>query len=333
MTMTLRAATLAMAFLACTSSKPSAKNGAALVLVEDVAMSGGMNRFDYQDIDSPRDHLIIAHMGDNAVEIVSLSNGAAVARATSIDTPRGVVVANDVKKIFITAMPNQLVVLDSESLIELTRVTTGAGPDGVAWDSVHSIVGVSDQHDGALSLIAKAGSGQRTQIKLGSETGNVVFDPKRSQFWITAAGAANELVSVDPLTSAVVVRVALGGCQGAHGLRLHPDGASAFIACEGNSLLARVDLSTHAVETVRVGDGPDVLAIDAGLGWLYVAAESGDLHVFDLNQPGLVRINEQHIADGAHSVSVDAATHRVFFPLSVGLQGKPSLRIMRPAGL
>jgi hypothetical protein len=42
----------------------------------------------------------------------------------------------------------------------------------------------------------------------------------------------------------------LPGCIGAHGLRVHPDGASALIACEGNAVLARVDLDgAHAVAT------------------------------------------------------------------------------------
>jgi hypothetical protein len=106
-----------------------------------------------------------------------------------------------------------------------------------------------------------------------------------------------------------------------------------LIACESNNVLARVDLGgTHAVTTGPAGNGPDVLSIDPGLGWLYVAAESGDLTVFDIRQPGVVLVGHDNPGPNAHSVAVDPATHRVFFPLRAGPSGAPVLRIMRPLG-
>src|SRR5262249_8334860 len=150
--------------------------------------------------------------------------------------------------------------------------------------------GVSDQGDGALSLIAKAGRGARTQVKLGSETGNVVYDTARKQFWITVVRDAppDQLVEVDPASAKGTTSIALPGCRGAHGLRIHPDDKSAFIACEDNDTLARVELDgKHAIATGATGKDPDVLSVDAGQGWLYVAAESGDLTVFDLAKPGV----------------------------------------------
>src|SRR6185369_880778 len=173
-------------------------------------------------------------------------------------------------------------------------------------------------------------SGRRTQVRLGDETGNVVFDRTRGWFWITVVTSRrpDQLVAVDPTTAKVVSRMGLPGCSGAHGLRLHPDSQSAFVACESNDVLARVELGgAHAVATAPTGAGPDVLALDPGLGWLYVAAESGDLTIFDLNAPGLVAIDREHPGDDAHSVAVDPATHRVFFPLMKGPNGTPVLRI------
>src|SRR5205814_9085861 len=142
--------------------------------------------------------------------------------------------------------------------------------------------------DGARSLMAGAGSGARMQVALGTETGNVVYDAGRGRFWITVvrANPPDQLVAVDPVAAKVTARIDLPGCDGAHGLRLHPDGQSAFIACEGNDTLARVDLGgAHALATAATGAGPDVLALDPGLGWIYVAAEGADLTVVHLGQP------------------------------------------------
>ena len=306
-----------------------------LVLVEDVDLPGNATRFDYQDIDTGRGYLVVAHMNDGTVLIVDLRDGSVLKELSGIPTARGVAAADEVGRIFVTSSPNQLVLIDNMSLTEAGRVATGNAPDGVGWDPIHKTVGVSDQGDGALSLIADAGSGTRTQVPLGLETGNVVFDAVRGLFWITvvAANPPDQLVAVDPVAATVTIRIDIPGCTGAHGLRLHPDGQSTFVACEGNYVLARVDLTgAHSVVTAPTGNGPDVLSIDPGLGWLYVAAESGDLAVFDIGMPGVALIGHDSPGNNSHSVAVDPNTHRVFFPLMSGPNGTPVLRIMRPAG-
>ena len=305
------------------------------MLVADVDLPGKSNRFDYQDIDPARGTLVIAHMNDAAVVVVDLKDGSLKKLLPNIPTARGVVAADDVGRIFVTSSPNKLVIIDNTSLAEVSRVATGSAPDGVAWDPIHKVVGVSDQGDGAISLIPNAGMGTRVQVKLGTTTGNVVFDAPRAQFWITVemASPPDQLVAIAPVTGAVASRIGLPGCAAAHGLRIHPDGQSALIACEGNSMVARVELGgAHAIVTAQAGDGPDVLGIDPGQRWLYVAAESGNLTVFDIGRPGLVAIDHEHPGDNAHSVSVDPLTHRVFFPLMVGPKGTPVLRIMKPSG-
>jgi DNA-binding beta-propeller fold protein YncE len=304
-----------------------------LVRVSDVKLPGRATRFDYQDIDPVQGHLVVAHMNDGAVVVTKLSDGSVVKELKGIPTARGIAVADDAGIIFVTSSPNQLVLIDNQALTEIKRVTTGKWPDGVGWDPKDKVVGVSDQGDGAISLIADAGSGERTQTKLGVETGNVIYDGARGVFWITVVMASppDQLVAIDPTSGAIAERIGLPGCKGAHGLRLHPNGESALIACENNDTLARVDLGgNHAIATHKAGAGPDVLSIDPGLGWLYVAAESGDLTVFDINKPGVVLLGHGHPGANSHSVAVDPATHRVFFPLMKGPNGTPLLRIMKP---
>ena len=338
----LGAALLAwLALPACSGCGPgaaAARLGAGpnlpLALVADVALPGGATRFDYQALDAAHDHLVVAHMRDASVLVIDVRDGSVVKWLRDIPTPRGVAVASDVGRIFVTSSPAALVVLDAGSLAELARVATGQGPDGVAYDPHERIVAVSDQRDGAVSLIADAGSGARTQVALGAETGNVVFDAQRRVFWAAVVGpsAPDRLVAIDPRTASIGLRVELPGCEGAHGLALHPDGRSAFVACEGNDVLAHVELGgAQAVVTAATGRGPDVLALDPGFGWLYVAAESGELTVFDIGRPGLFVIDREHPGDAAHTVAVDPATHRVFFPLEAGPAGGPILRIMQPA--
>ncbi len=320
--------------LAACHGRGGAPSGSLLTLVADVALPGGATRFDYQEIDAGKGQLVVAHMDDNSVLILDLADGSVRALLPNIPTPRGVAVADDAGLIFVTSTPGHLVLIDNSTLAEVTRVATGTAPDGDAWDPDDQIVGVSDQGDGALSLIANAGMGARTPVQLGVETGNVVYDATRKQFWITVvrSTAPDQLVEVDPKTASATAMIGLPGCSGAHGLRLHPDGASAFIACENNDKLARVDLSTQGIAIADTGAGPDVLSIDPGRGWLYVAAESGDLTIWDITQPGVALVGHDEPGGNSHTVAADPATHRAFFPLPQGTGSTPVLRIMKPSG-
>lgn len=302
-----------------------------LTLVSDVPLPGGSTRFDYQEIDPSKGHLVVAHMNDAAVLVLNLADASVAKLLPNIPTPRGVAVGDG--RIFVTSSPSHLVIIDGTTLSEIASVPTGNAPDGVGYDPVDHVAGVSDQQDGATSLIANMGLGQQAAVPLGKETGNVIYDPGRGLFWAAVVNASppDQLVQIDPVAKRVTTRIDLPGCSGAHGMRLHPDGKTAFVACEDNNVLVRVDLgSGRVIASAATGAGPDVMAIDPGLAWLYVAAESGDLVVFDIGKPGLVTIDQEHPGDNAHSVAVDPATHRVFFPLMSGPTGKPVMRIMLP---
>ena len=329
----------ALGMAACSACSHSSSSPAAvasspsfpLTLVADAPLPGASTRFDYQEIDPTAGHLVVAHMDDASVLVLNLADASVAKLLPNIPTPRGVTSGDG--RIFATSSPSTLVIFDATALSEIARVATGNGPDGVGYDPVDHVVGVSDQSDGAVSLISGSGQGARKQIVLGRETGNVVYDAGRGSFWAAEVNASppDQLVQIDPVSQAATRRIDLPGCDGAHGVRIHPDGKSAFVACENNDVVVRVDLAgAQPIVSAPSGTGPDVMSIDPSMGWLYVAAESGDLVVFDISQPGLVAIDREHPGDGAHSVAVDPATHRAFFPLVKGPSGTPVMRIMSP---
>ena len=94
--------------------------------------------------------------------------------------------------------------------------------------------------------------------------------------------------------------------------------------------VAVVDLqSRRQLAVERVGSDPDVLAFDAGMGRLYVAAESGMVTAFAVDGQGVRRLGGGRLAAKAHTVAVDPRTHQVFFPLE-NVDGHPVLRVMQP---
>ncbi len=301
-----------------------------LCLVKDVELTGNVSRFDYQDVDAPNHQLILAHMGDSAVIVFDLDTDQVKATLTDIPTVRGVLAAPSVNRLYATASASdELVIIDATRLEVVKRVSTGTGPDGLAWDGVSHVVAISAQRAGQVTLIADDGEGTRTDVDVGNDTGNVAFHDGRGSFFATVV-SPEQLVEISPAGD-VLSRIDLPGCAGAHGLRFHPDGKSALVACEVGGALVRVSLEAdHAIVSAGTALGPDVLSVDPGFGWIYVAAEGGDLRVFDINGAGLTELVSQNAGGRAHSVAVDPATHKVYLPLEDGGAGKPVLRILSP---
>ena len=299
--------------------------------VQDVPLGGAPRRFDYQDVDDGARRLYVADLGAGRVDAVDLDTLTTVGAADGVADVHGVRLAPELKAVFATATGrDEVVAVDTATLTVLRRSPTGRFPDGLAYDPEHQLVAVSNKDDGTETVVdARSGAVRRT-VEINREVGNVVYDPTGKRM-VVAGLPPDRLVTFDPATGALGERIKLPGCHGAHGVAVDPTGRRAFVGCEKNARLAVVDLADHRLLNLReVGKTPDVLAIDPGLGRLYVAAEDGVVCVFDISRPDTVRrIGQGRLAPTAHSVAVDARTHRVLFPLE-NVGGHPVLRVMRP---
>ena len=96
------------------------------------------------------------------------------------------------------------------------------------------------------------------------------------------------------------------------------------MACDHNDTLLTVDLTTRTVTAATtVGQNPDVLAYDPGAHRLVVAAESGIVTTFDLQGQTLTGAGPEFLAEDAHVVAVDPATHRRYYPIPHDRDGHP----------
>jgi DNA-binding beta-propeller fold protein YncE len=104
-----------------------------------------------------------------------------------------------------------------------------------------------------------------------------------------------------------------------------------FAVCSGNAILVAVDLDTHRVVTsLKIGGGPDSVALDRSLHRIYSAGKAGKLTV--IQQDGL---DSYHILDeirthyGAHTLAVDPLSHRVYVGYA-SLFARPRVAVFSP---
>jgi hypothetical protein len=95
--------------------------------------------------------------------------------------------------------------------------------------------------------------------------------------------------------------------------------------------LLTVDLATAQVTGSKpVGQDPDVMAYDHNARRLYVAAESGTVTVLDLRERRLMVVGSDLLANNAHVVAVDPASHHSYYPVPAGANGHPALLEREP---
>ena len=286
---------------------------------------------DYQSLDSDNGKLYIAHLGSHLMTVFDVNKQTVIGDVKDLKRVHGVLAVPDLHRVYASATgTNELAVVDDQTLQILARVPAGDYPDGVAYASKVGKIYVSDLHGKTDTVIDAKTNKPITTIQLGGGAGNSQYDSVSEHIFVTVHGH-NELAEINPNNDQVIGHYPLPGCSGSHGLYLDSDHRLAFIACEENAKLVVFDLEVKKITAIQsVGDDPDVLALDKGLGRLYVSAESGIISIFDERGRNLEKVGEGFFAANAHTVAVDQRTHRVYFPLQ-NVNGKPVLRIAVPS--
>jgi DNA-binding beta-propeller fold protein YncE len=291
-------------------------------------MPGTASRFDYQSFDPRTGRLYISHM--NAGQLVVFDTRAQRVLANLDGFPRvtGVLMVPAEGRAYASAAgAHEVVVVEDSSLKILTRIGGPTFPDGIAYAPEVRRVFVSDESGQRDFVIDARTNRVVSAIALGGEAGNTQYDAV-SRCVIVAVQTRNQLAVIDPASARIVRRITVDSAvRFPHGVNIDAPHRLAFIAGEENGTIGVLDLRTlQLVDVVRVGDEPDVLALDPALSRLYVASESGSVSVFAVQGAKLLPLGVLALPH-AHTVAVDPGTHRVYLPLE-NLDGRPVLRIM-----
>jgi glutamine cyclotransferase len=307
--------------------QPPPKPG--LKLVREVPLPGPANRFDYQSLDPLTGRIYMSHMDAGRTIVFDADRGRVITEIMDLPRATGVLAVPSHHQVYVSAAgAHQVAIIDDRTLKVTSRVGDIRFPDGIAYAREADKVFVSDESGGTDVVIDPKTSKKRSTIELGGDAGNTHYDSV-SHCILVAVQTKNQLVAIDPVSERIVQRYEWAFSDHPHGFTLDEEGRLAFITGEGNSALLVVDLRTmKVIQTLKIADDPDVLAWDASLRRLYVAAESGVLAAYWLDGKTLRPIGEVR-APRAHTVSVDPRTHLVYLPLE-NVNGRPVLRVFEP---
>lgn len=304
---------------------------APLRVVADIPLPSGASRFDYQSLEPGAGRLFISHMGAGRLVAFDVRTSKVIGDLEGFPQVTGVLAVSAEHRVYASAAgAHTVVVVDDSTLAVLARVPGPEFPDGIAYVPEARRLFVSDESGARDFALDAATNTVVARIALGGEAGNTQYDPV-SRCVIVAVQTANQLAVIDPAMARIVRRINLDKAVSyPHGIYIDAPHRLAFIAGQESATLGVLDLGTLQLRQVLpIGSDPDVLAFDSSLQRLYVAAESGIVAVFGERGGSLTQLG-WYKAPHAHTVAVDAGTHRVYMPLA-SLDGRPVLRILVPS--
>ncbi|MBN3786885.1 YncE family protein [Burkholderia sp. Ac-20353] len=298
--------------------------------VADIPLPGRATRLDYASLDTSRNLLFIAHLGDGEVIVFDTRASHVTARIADVSSVHGVLAVPELSRVYASATgTDEIVALDAATLKIVARMPGGHYPDGMSYAPDVRKLYVSDEYGKTETVIDVQTNRRIATIPLDGEAGNTQYDPVSRHVFVNVQ-TRRQLVEVDPATDRVVGRFDLPGAKGNHGLWIDSKDRLAFIACEGNDKLLVFDMrAQRVVQSFDIGSDPDVLAFDASAGTLYVAGEAGISSMFSVRGSTVTKIGEGRLGPNAHVVAVDSTAHRSYFPLK-DVGGRPVLRVMEP---
>jgi hypothetical protein len=322
---------LAFALAALVLGSPPASS-LPLRLVADLPLPGHPSRFDYQAVDPAARRLYIAHLGDSSLIVFDLDGQRVLQEVSDLPSVHGVVAAPEAHRVFATATAQRtLAIIDDQTWQVQSRVPAGEYPNGLAFDPASGRVFVSNNRGLGVGVVDARAAHALPAIDVGGGAGNTQYDAGSGHV-LAAVHGQPYLADIDPAAARVVGRIALPGMKSCHGLLVASSLRLAFAACHGaDAQLAVVDLQARRATSAHpLPPEVDVLAFDPGLRRLYAASETGVVALFAVAADSRVtELGRGLVGPNAHSVAIDPATHRAYFPLA-DVGGKPVLRVMEP---
>jgi len=306
------------------------RGGATLKRIAAIDVPGPPGlRFDYLAIDDDDHYLLSAHLGAGLLYVVDLRTNAVVKAIPGVPGIEGLAYIPEGRKVYTSNWhENKIGVVDLAQMAVVKKLPTAEKPDGIAYAAPFHKAYVSDERGKAEAIVDVREDRIVKTLRFDSETGVPQYDPLARKVYVNLQDQ-NQLAVIDPASDTVVGRYPVDGCRGNHGMALDPERHLAFLACEGNDVLAVFNVDTRrVVARLPMAKGADVVGYDPGLRRVYVACGSGFISVFDAADAEHVRkLEDVPVEPKVHSLAVDVETHRVYAPEEQE-QGRPVARIV-----
>ncbi len=275
---------------------------------------GFLNVLDYLSISG--DNLFVAGESSGSVFQVFLpAHGIKVREMQGSPEAHGLAAVPELKVGFVTRSgpESQVDVVDIRDMTLLSTIPVADDADGILYDDLAKVIYVANGHSKLATIIDPFSRAVSGRVPLpGSPEGAVV--DRSSGLLYQNLEDRNSIAAIDLRARTVTGEWPLAGCEGPTGIAIDSTTRRVFSACKGNARLVIFSLETHRViASVPIVKRPDAIAYDSALHRIYAAGVGGQLSVVLQDGHDRYRLGDNiRTHYGAHTVTVDELTHRVY---------------------
>jgi DNA-binding beta-propeller fold protein YncE len=243
----------------------------------------------------------------------------------------GVALLPDENVAFITrSEANTVDAFDPKSLHQLASIPVADDADAILYIPLANLVYVAHGDANMATLIDPEKRATVGTIHLPGKPEFPAMD-SRSGLLFQNLKDTNAVAAIDVSQRSVVGQWPLAPCEGPSGLAIDSEQRRLFAVCSGNAKLVVFDLERRRVITwLGIGGGPDSVAFDPGVHRIYTAGKAGKMTVIQQDGPDNYRVlDEMHTHYGAHTLTVDPVSHRVFVAYA-SLLAHPRIAVFSP---
>jgi YVTN family beta-propeller protein len=319
---------IAMALSPTVAEAQQASN-APLALERKIPLGEVRGRIDHLAIDTKRQRLFIAELGNNTLGVVDLAAGKVLRTITGLSEPQGVAYVPITDSVFVAnAADGSVHVLRGDDLAPIGRIELGEDADNVRVDTQRSRVLVG-YGNGALAVIDPATRTKAGDIRLKGHPEGFQIDETGSKVFINVPDARD--VEVADLTSQANRSLPMQGAGSNFPMAIDRDAHRVLVVFRNPpTLMALSSQDGRIVAKIETcGDADDVFA-DPKRRRVYVSCGEGVVDVLEQVEAGYRRLARVPTVSGARTSLFVPELDRLFVAVRARSGEPAAIWVFRP---
>ncbi len=307
---------------------PASSRGAEVQykLLKEIPI-GGAASWDYASVDEVNRRLYVSHGAE--VVVIDVDKDAVVGVITNTPGVHGLAPAPDLGKGFSSnGRENKCSVVDLKTLQTITKVDTGANPDGMLYEpGQHEVYMFNGAGQSATVIDARTDKVVAT-IPLGGKPEFAAADPQAGRVYNNIEDKSTVAV-IDTRKHEVVNTWPVAPGEEASGMAIDLAHHRLIIGCRNAKMIVMDNTTGKVVADVPAGQGIDAAAFDPGTQLAFTSnGRDGTVTVAHEDTPDRFTVVQTlKTESGARTMTLDPKTHRIY--LAVGQRGTPnSFKVM-----
>jgi DNA-binding beta-propeller fold protein YncE len=316
------AAVFALAAVALAQGQAAQDSQAALRLAAMIALPNVSGRIDHLGFDAARQHLFIAALGNDTVEVVDTARNVHLRSIPGFHEPQGIAVVADLNAVAIAnGNSGTLQLVDAMTLQARAPIEIGGDADNVRYDAAAKRLFVA--YEGGIAIVDPSSSRVVQRIAISGHPESFQLESQGSRLFANVPGRST-LVVADRQSATVSARWPTGACGANYPMALDEAAHRLFVGCRRPASLAAFDTTTgKPVATVPVVGDTDDLFYDASRQRIYVIGGEGFIDIVQRNGDTLRRTARVPTRDGARTGTWVAADGRLYLAVPAR-RGQPA---------